>query len=121
MPPRFSQTLRKTFASPLIRRLTYLLIAVILAGLGLVLFLWDDQPWHPLPNGGEVRVEKIDYADPLTLSTPGLRLHELRERLGPTFSELLGPYPSEYSTGGGGATFGITLALRGLPARSDLE
>src|SRR4030095_10889109 len=79
MTPRFSQNLRKTTASPLIRRLTFSLIAVILAGLGVVLFLWNDQPWHRLSNGGEVRLEKIEYTDELTISSPGLELYELHE------------------------------------------
>jgi hypothetical protein len=116
MTPRFSQNLRKTIASTLIRRLTFSLIAVILAGLGVVLFFWDDQPWHRLSNGGEVRLEKIEYTDWLTISAPSLRLDGLRGRLGPTFSRLLGPYPSSGTAGFGAPTFVAAFAFRGFPA-----
>lgn len=88
------------------------LLVVGLIGLAAALFA-QREPWHPLPRGGEVRLEKLGYGKTLTLSRPGLKLYALRDWLGPTFSRLLGPYPVSSRAIFGTPTFAVAFSSRG--------
>lgn len=72
------------------RSLCLLVAAIVMASATLFAFR---EPWHTLPDGTRIRLERMEYAKVVTFKGRGLELSALRRALGPTWGPLLGPKP----------------------------
>src|SRR5262249_23478553 len=79
------------------------------------------EPWYALPSGGEIQLRTVAYTETLELTSFGFRLDDLRDWLGPTWSQLLGPYPEFSSTGFGAPVLVAAFTVRGRKDNSNLR
>src|SRR5262245_42449879 len=105
---------------PFPRRLGALLLAAGVVALCGV-FLTQREGWRPLSGGGEIRLVKVVYGDELEVSDGGIKADDLRDWLGPKWSQLLGPYPDSSSTRFGRPTLAFAFYTRGLGGKLALQ
>lgn len=80
----------KLFSSKRRRWLLCFLTAAIVVAL--VVLFNREEPWHTLPDGTRVRLEKVAFAKEIAFRSGGLELWPLRDALG-RWSFILGPEP----------------------------